>query len=310
MNSSAHHEASGHGRLRHHRHEHSFTADAGGRLLAAILLNLGFAVTEFLLGFRYNSAGLLADAGHNLGDLGGLVISFIALVMLKKSPDRHFTYGYKKATVLAAAANSLLLAGAILLIVWECVEKFRSGAAASGTVIMATAGAGILVNGFTVFLLAKGRKRDLNMKSAFMHMLADTLVSLGVVVAGALIRYTHLPWIDPAVGLLIAAVILFSSLKLFRESVRLALDGVPDGIDPERIAAELEAVANVGGVHHLHIWAVSTVENALTAHVRLRDLSKLDETREELKAVLQRDGIRHATLEFESCTFKCGENCD
>lgn len=294
----------------HHHHHTEFDPAAGTRFLIAIVLNLGFVAAEFFLGFRYDSAGLLADAGHNLGDVGSLVIALIAFVLMKKSADSRFTYGYKKATVLAAFVNAMILAAAIVLIVRECVEKFRNGPAASGTAIIATAAAGILINGFTVILLAAGRDRDLNLKGAYLHMLADTLVSFGVVLSGVLIMLTGATWLDPVTGLVIAGVILFSSRGLFRESVRLALDGVPERIDPAKIAAVLAAADNVAGIHHLHIWAVSTVENALTAHVKLRDLAKLDETREKLKASLREAGIQHATLEFESSGFECREHCD
>lgn len=300
----------GHHHDHHHHHHAEFDPSAGTRFLIAIALNLIFVGAEFFLGFRYGSAGLLADAGHNLGDVGGLCIALIAFFMMKKTADDRFTYGYKKATVLAAFANAVILAAAIVLIVWECVEKFRSGTVASGMAIMATAAAGIAVNGFTVVLLSRGREHDLNIKGAYLHMLADTLVSFGVVLSGALIWWTDAAWIDPAVGLVIAAVILYSSWGLFRESVRLALDGVPEHIDAAKIAAELAAADNVAGIHHLHIWAVSTVENALTAHVKLRDLEKLDETRELLKTLLRDAGIRHATLEFESAEFDCHELCD
>ena len=294
------------GHHHHHRHE-AFDPATGRRFIIAITVNLLFVGVEFLLGFRYGSVGLLADAGHNLGDVGGLLISLTAFFMMRKSASSRFTYGFKKATVLAAFINSLILAAAIAVIVWESVEKLRGGTVASGAAIMATAAAGILVNGFTVVLLAKGKEHDLNIKGAYLHMLADTLVSFGVVLSGGLILWTRQGWIDPVTGLVIAAVILYSSWGLFRESVHLALDGVPENIDVGGIAAELEAADNVAEIHHLHVWAVSTVENALTAHVKLRDLAKLDETREQLKALLRAEGIQHATLEFEGPSFECRE---
>ena len=291
----------------HDPHHHGFSPETGIRFLFAIALNLLFVIAEFALGFRYDSAGLLADAGHNLGDVGGLVISLAAFFMLKKKADQTFTYGFKKATVLAAFINSLLLVAAVVLIVWECVEKFRTGATVNGLAVMGTAAAGIAVNGFTVFLLSKGQERDINIKGAYLHMLADTLVSIGVVVSGALILWTGAAWIDPVIGLLIAGIICWSGTRLFRESLHLILDGVPESVDLPHLSAKLHEIENVAGIHHLHVWAISTTENALTAHVKLKDLARMEDTRSLLKDFLHHQGISHATLEFESASFPCPE---
>lgn len=291
----------------HDHHHHGFSPETGTRFLIAIALNLLFVIAEFALGFRYDSAGLLADAGHNLGDVGGLVISLAAFFMLKKKADQTFTYGFKKATVLAAFINSLLLTAAVVLIVWECVEKFRSGAAVNGLAVMGTAAAGIAVNGFTVLLLSKGQKRDINIKGAYLHMLADTLVSIGVVVSGALILWTGAAWIDPVIGLVIAGIICWSGAGLFRESLHLILDGVPELVNLPHLSAKLHEIENVAGIHHLHVWAISTTENALTAHIKLEDLARMEDTRSQLKDFLHHQGISHATLEFESASFPCPE---
>ena len=291
----------------HDHHHHGFSPETGTRFLIAIALNLLFVIAEFALGFRYDSAGLLADAGHNLGDVGGLVISLAAFFMLKKKADQTFTYGFKKATVLAAFVNSLLLTAAVVLIVWECVEKFRSGAAVNGLAVMGTAAVGIAVNSFTVILLSKGQEHDINIKGAYLHMLADTLVSIGVVVSGALILWTGAAWIDPVIGLVIAGIICWSGAGLFRESLHLILDGVPGSVDLNHLSAELNKIENVAGIHHLHVWAISTTENALTAHVKLKDLARMEQTRSLLKEFLHRQGISHATLEFESASFPCTE---
>ncbi len=292
----------------HHDHHHrGFSPETGTRFLIAIALNLLFVIAEFALGFRYDSAGLLADAGHNLGDVGGLIISLAAFFMLKKKADQTFTYSFKKATVLAAFINSLLLVAAVGLIVWESVEKFRSGAAVNGLAVMGTAAAGIAVNGFTVLLLSKGQERDINIKGAYLHMLADTLVSIGVVVSGALILWTGAAWIDPVIGLVIAGIICWSGTGLFRESLHLILDGVPESVDLPHLSAKLHEIENVAGIHHLHVWAISTTENALTAHIKLKDLARMEDTRSHLKDFLHHHGISHATLEFESASFPCPE---
>ena len=291
----------------HHHHHHSYTPATGHRLLWAIGINLLYVAAEFYLGFRYDSAGLLADAGHNFSDVGGLTVSLAAFWMQKKSPDQLFTYGFKKATVLAAFINSVLLLFAVALIIFECIEKFRVSSIASGSVIMLTAGTGILINGLTVVLLAKGKEKDINIKSAYLHMAADALVSVGVVISGGLITFTGLAWIDPVVGLGIAAIIVCTSWSTFKESIVLILDGVPHGIDIEHLKQEIAGMENVNGIHQLHIRALSTTENALTAHVVLKDISLLDKTKDSIKQFLQHHQIHQSTLEFESPESVCTE---
>lgn len=293
----------------HNHHHHSYDPATGNRFLWAIGINLLYVATEFYLGFRYDSVGLLADAGHNLSDVGGLVVSLVAFWMQKKVPDQLFTYGFKKATILATFINSVFLLLAVALIVFECIEKFRVGSIASGSAIMITAGIGIIVNGLTVLLLAKGKEKDINIKSAYLHMLADALVSLGVVISGGLITLTGLAWIDPVVGLGIAAIIVCTSWSVFKESIVLILDGVPHGIDIEHLKQEIAGMKNVKGIHQLHIRALSTTENALTAHIVVKDISSQDKTKVEIKHFLNHHQIHHSTLEFESTESICTEHC-
>jgi len=292
-----------------HHHHHGFDPAMGKRFVLAIIINLIYVVSEFYLGFRYDSVGLLADAGHNLSDVGGLLISLSAFFLLKKPAGSTFTYGFKKATVLAALVNSLMLLGAVAVIIYECIDKFLHGSHASGSAIMLTAGIGILVNGFTVFLLSRGKEHDLNVKSAYLHMLADTLVSCGVVLSGGLIMLSGFTWLDPVIGLVIAGIILYSSWGVFAESVILTLDGVPHNIDLPQLQQELAAIENVADIHHLHIWAVSTIETALTAHVKLYDITLLENTKSELKTFLQQHNIPHSALEFESPDHCCSSHC-
>ena len=282
----------------HHHHHHGFDPALIKRFIFAIAVNIVFVAGEFFLGFYYDSAGLLADAGHNLGDVGGLAVSLAAFLLLKKSADKHFTYGFKRATVLAAFINSLVLIAAIVMIVLECVDKLRNGSAVSGLAVMATAAAGIVVNGFTVLLLSKVKNNDLNVKSAYLHMLADTLVSLGVVVAGGLIAITGLTVIDPITGLIIAFLIAVASRELFRESVNLLLDGVPASVDADKLLEVLKNQPNVKQISHLHIRALSTTENSLTAHIMLHNSGLQESTRLELKEILLKHNIAHSTLEF------------
>lgn len=300
--------------MKHHHHDlnhhhHSYNPATGNSFLWAIGINLLYVAAEFYLGFRYDSVSLLADAGHNLSDVGGLLISLIAFFMLKKHSDKTFTYGYKKATVLAAFINSLMLMSAVIIIIYECIEKFLNGSHVSGIAIIITAGIGILVNGFTVFLLSKGKEHDLNVKSAYFHMLSDTLVSCGVVVSGTIIMWSHWSWIDPIIGLLIAMIILLSSWGVFKESVILTLDGVPHDIDLEHLQQEFVQFENVTDIHHIHIRAISTIENEFTAHIKLQDISLLEKTKNELKQFLQQHNIHHSTLEFESKDYCCKSHC-
>ena len=293
----------------HHHHHHEFDPATGKRFVLAIAINLVYVASEFFLGYRWDSVGLIADAGHNLGDVGSLVVSLTAILLLKKRADMTFTYGFRKATVLAAFLNSVILLGAVVLIIRECVEKFIHGSTASGIAIMVTAGIGILINGLTTVLLSAGKEDDLNLKGAYLHMLADTLVSCGVVISGGLIMLTHQTWLDPVVGLMIAVVIMITSWSIFKESLILTLDGVPHGIDIPRLQSEILEVENVRGIHHVHVWALSTTENSLTAHIRIHEIALLEKTREAIRDLLRSQNIAHCTLEFEQERSKCEEQC-
>jgi len=275
----------------------------------AILINIAFVCGEFLLGWRCNSSGLLADAGHNLGDVGGLAISLTAFFMIKKRPDNHFTYGFRRGTILAAFLNSVILLGAVILIVAECIEKFRHPQTPSTLTVMLTAAVGIAVNGFTVWLLARNRERDLNVKSACCHMMADTLVSAGVVISGAMIALTNWQWLDPLVGLLIALLIIRHSHSLWKESFRLLFDGVPCSIDVPNLTKQILTTEHVRQVNHLHIWGISTNEIALTAAIRLDTVQALDQTRNSIKKLLSEQNIRHSFLEFSTLAPAPDDSC-
>lgn len=282
-----------------HRHHHAeFSVETGKRFIAAIVLNIIFVAAEFFFGFKYHSAGLMADAGHNLGDTGGLVISLAAFLLLKKKPDMRFTFGLKKATVLAAFINSLILIGAVVMIIIECIHKFHGTEIASGKAVMLTAAAGIAVNGFTVWLLSCNKEKDLNVKGAYLHMLADTLVSCGVVVSGGLMMLTDWKWLDPVVGLVIAAIIIRTSQGLFKESLILILDGVPHDINLEHLQAELSENENVAKLENVHLFAVSTTENAFSANVTLHDISKASRTAADLKKILHNHNISNIAIDF------------
>ncbi len=288
----------------HHAGESIWAANqpdsaTGRAFLLGIGLNAGFVVAEFAVGVVYNSMGLLADAGHNLGDVGGLAISLAAFGLARKRRAVNYTYGFRKATVLASLANAMILLLAVGAIMLECVRKFMHPEPVGGWPIIITAGVGIVINALTMMLFNRGRHRDLNVKGAYLHMLADTLVSVGVVVAGGLILWTGWSVLDPIVGMVIGLVILASTWGLLRESVRLSLDGVPNGIELEELLGHMRRMEHVQDVHHVHVWPISTTENALTAHVIVNDFSALESVKKSMRAELAEHGVTHSTLEFE-----------
>lgn len=268
--------------------------------IAAIALNLGFVVIETIVGVIYNSLGLVSDAGHNLSDVVSLILALVAFGLLSSHSRKGFTYGYRKSSVLISLTNAVLLLVAVGVIVVESIHKFMDPAPISGEAISWTAGVGILINGFTTYLLMRKQGHDINTKGAYLHMLADTLVSVGVVISGVIISFTGWYVIDPVISLVIAVIILVSTWDLLKESVRLSIDAVPEGIDAESIEKAMAEAEGVRGVHHVHIWAISTTETALTAHVVVEDMLKAEETVHHIKEMLHAKGIAHSTIEVES----------
>ena len=303
-NSDKHeHEHGGH----HHSHSHVITDTS--RLTKAFLwgiaLNVMYVVVETVFGFLYNSMGLLSDAGHNLSDVAALVLSLIAIRLAMKKTDSHFTYGYKKSTILISLLNAIILFVAVGFIVVESVEKIITPQAVDGLGVAWIAGIGVIVNGATMLFFRKDQEGDLNVKGAYLHMLADALVSVGVVVSGIIIHFTNWYIIDPIVGLIVAVVIILSAWELLRESLRLAIDAVPAGISVDEIREALMENPEVTDVHHIHIWAVSTTENALTAHIKVKDILKEEDIKKSLKSILAKYNIPHSTLEFELSDTPC-----
>ena len=296
----------------HHHHHHHIVADNGQMrkvLWASIILNLLFVGVEAGVGLWQDSLSLLSDAGHNLSDVFSLVLVVVGLHLVKVHSNEHYTYGYKKSTILISLANALLLLVAVGVIVAESVHKLREPAPIDGAVISWTAGVGILINGLTTLLLMRGQKGDLNIRGAFLHMAADTLVSIGVVISGIVIKHTGWFIIDPIISIVIAVVILISTWELLRDSMRLALDGVPEGIEVDEVAQMMRDTEHVTDVHHLHIWAMSTTENAMTAHVVVDDEHEAAHVRKAIKEALQTKGITHATIEIESGNGCCDKEC-
>lgn len=282
-------------------HDHQHTPARYGRAFAiGVALNLGFVAIEAGYGLYAHSLALVADAGHNLSDVLGLLIAWGALVLTGRAATQQRTYGYRRSSILAALINAVLLLLAVGGILWEAIRRFGDpGPVAGGTVIL-VALAGIVVNGITAALFMSGRAHDLNLRGAFLHMAADAGVSLGVVLAGLAILATGWTWLDPAVGVLIAAGILAGTWGLLRASVNLALDAVPDGIAGSEVARYLATLPSVLEVHDLHIWGMSTTETALTAHLMLRDVQAGDALLARVSAELHDQfGIEHTTIQLE-----------
>ena len=292
-----------------HSHQHSHTINAESlnkAFIIGIVLNLAFVVIEFAAGFWFDSLALLSDAGHNLSDVVSLVLALLAFRLAKVKANERYTYGYKKSTILVSLLNAVILLVAVGAIVIESIHKLSNPAVVPGGAIAWVAGVGVLINAFTAFLFMKDKEKDLNVKGAYLHMAADALVSVGVLVAGIVISRAGWYIIDPIIGLIVAVVILISTWNLLHDSLRLTLDGVPTSIDSQKVVEAIRALPGVDDVHHIHIWAISTTENALTAHIVLKQPEGMQEVKHLIRHRLEDFGIGHATLEFEVP----GEHCE
>ena len=290
-----------------HQHSHAINAESLNKaFIIGIVLNLAFVVIEFAAGFWFDSLALLSDAGHNLSDVVSLVLALLAFRLAKVKANERYTYGYKKSTILVSLLNAVILLVAVGAIVIESIHKLNNPAVVPGGAIAWVAGVGVLINAFTAFLFMKDKEKDLNVKGAYLHMAADALVSGGVLVAGIIISRTGWYIIDPIIGLIVAVVILISTWNLLHDSLRLTLDGVPTSIDSQKVVEAIRALPGVDDVHHIHIWAISTTENALTAHIVLKQPESMQEVKPLIRHRLEDFGIGHATLEFEVP----GEHCE
>ena len=302
-----------HGSDDHHEHGHGHhhAPTSFGRTFAiGIVLNAGFVAVEGGYGIATGSMALLADAGHNLSDVLGLVIAWTATVVAARPASGRFTYGFKSSSILAALANAALLLIAVGAILVEAVQRLVHPQPVEGGVMMAVAAAGIVINTATALLFLAGRKHDINMRGAFIHMAGDALVSVGVVGAGLMITLTGRTWIDPATSLVIVAVIGLSSWRLFKDSMKLGLLGVPPGIDETGVRGFLAAQPGVEAVHDLHIWPMSTTETALTTHLVMPAGHPGDAFLRELAHELEHDfRIGHATVQIETGHEDCSTGC-
>jgi cobalt-zinc-cadmium efflux system protein len=297
-----HHDHAGHG----HDHEHSrgghvhAPANFGKAFAIGITLNTALVVAEAIYGYIGNSTALLADAGHNLSDVLGLVVAWGASIAARRAPSGRFTYGFRASTILAALANAVFLLVATGAIGWEAILRMREPEPVAGVTVMVVAGIGILINGFTAMLFVRGRKDDINIEGAYLHMAADAAVSLGVVVSAALIIWTGWLWLDPVTSLVICVTILWSTTSLLRGSIDMSMAAAPKGTDLAAIRTFLLARPGVSAIHDLHVWPISTTETALTCHLVMPAGTAdafLMETAQLLKTSFR---IGHSTIQVET----------
>jgi cobalt-zinc-cadmium efflux system protein len=297
----------------HGHHHHRVTVTVNRTFIAGIVLNGIYVIAEVIAGLLTNSVALLSDAGHNLSDVASLALSLFAFRLARVKPTEKFTYGYQKTTILAALTNSVVLLIAIGILGYESISRLYKPEEVQGSTIAWVASVGIVINSISAFLFFRSKDHDLNTKGAYLHLLADALVSIAVVVAGIAIRYTHLYWLDAAVSLVVLIVILYSTWSLLRSSLRMSLDAVPADIDMQEIITAIKKVNGVKDVHHTHIWAMSTTQNALTTHLILEEQLNFEDKMKlvhKIKHELQHHNIQHSTIELESVETPCeDENC-
>lgn len=308
----SHNHGHSHGHSHGHGHAHA-PADFGRAFAIGIVLNGAFVLVEAAYGFISGSMALVADAGHNLSDVLSLLLAWAAAAAARKPPSGKFTYGYKSSTILAAMANAGLLLVAIGAILFETLNRLTNPAEVEGWTMIVVAGVGIVINTATALLFMRGRHDDLNIRGAFLHMVADALVSLGVVIAGAAILLTGATWIDPATSLVIVAVIAWGTWGLLKDSVKMGLLAVPEGISEEEVRAYLSRLPGVAAIHDLHIWPMSTTETAMTAHLVMPAGHPGDDFLREIAHELDHHHrIGHATIQIErdaNCGLSSAESC-
>jgi cobalt-zinc-cadmium efflux system protein len=282
-----------------HNHHHA-PPDYNRAFAAAVILNVGFVIVEAVFGVMSDSLALLTDAGHNLSDVLGLLLAWGAALLAKKRPSPRRTYGFSRATIIASVFSGFLLMGAVGAIGWEAVNRLMEPPQPAGKTIMIVAAVGVVINTATALFFLSGKDHDLNIRGAFLHMAADAVVSLGVVVSGALILFYGLNWIDPVISLVIAGVIFLSTWGLLRDSLNLAVDAVPRNVDPGAIRDYLSGLPGVCAIHDLHIWPMSTTDTALTAHMVMDTFPDSDGFLSDVAQVLQaRFSINHPTIQLE-----------
>ncbi len=306
-----HNHGHDHSHAGHHHHQVSAADVANKAFIAGIVLNGIYVVVQAIAGFATHSMALLSDAGHNLGDVASLALSLMAFRLARVKPSQSFTYGYKKTTIIAALTNAVILSLAIGMLGYESVLRLMHPRHdIDGGLVAIIAGIGIIINLASAFLFFRNKEHDLNTKGAYLHLLTDALVSLGVVVSGIVIKFTNWYWLDGAVSIVVLVVILAGTWSLLTASLRMSLDAVPGDIKMDEIEAIIKKVKGVESVHHMHIWAMSTTENALTAHLLLQETLTFVEKMKvvhNVKHELYHNKVHHATIELESATLPCSD---
>jgi len=284
--------------MSHHHHDHHEN-NLSNAFKIGIIINIGFIIAEVVYGYMSNSLALLADAGHNFGDVIALIFSWIAIYLAKTKPTYKFTYGLKRSTILIALFNTLIILLAAVFIGWEAISRVKGTVAVYSNNVIIIATIGIFINGFTAWLFVKDRGHDINIKSTFLHFVADALVSAGVVVAGVIMLYTNYYWVDSVASILIVVVITYSSINLLIEAVNLALDGVPKQIELDKVHAYLSGQQGVESIHDLHVWGLSTTEVALTAHLVVDDTVSDELLDHVVNGLHDQFGIEHSTIQMD-----------
>ncbi len=296
--------------MEHHHHHHHETppmTSLNRAFVIGIVINLLYVVIELGAGFMYNSLSLISDAGHNLSDVAALGLSLLAFRLVKVKATDKFTYGYRKSTILVSLINSVVLFIVIGGIISESIARLHHPVVVQGEPVSIVAGIGIIINAVSAMLFFRNKEHDLNVKGAYLHLMSDAAVSLGVVISGVLMVMFHVYWLDMVMSLLIVVVIFYSTWKLFRDSLSLTLDGVPNGVNITNVIDIMKSIDGVTNVHHVHVWAMSTTQNALTAHVVIRctTLEQQAQLKHIIKEKLADENVHHATLEFETEEEQC-----
>lgn len=295
-----------------HHHPTPKASNLNRAFIIGIGLNLAYVFAQVIVGLRINSLSLLSDAGHNFLDVGGLALALLAFRLTKMKATKKFTYGFKKSSILISLLNAVILLVSIGAIGYETVARFRNPQPIPGITIAWIALVGIVINGFSAFLFYRDKDKDINVKSAFLHLLSDALISVGLVVGGIIMHYTQMYWIDPLISLIICLIIIVSTWTLLRDSLRMSMDGVPEGINTEAVKEEALKIEGVEAIHHIHLWALSTTENAFTGHIVIKPGLTPDDSRsikQKLRHELQHMNITHATIELEIMGDHCEQDC-
>ncbi len=292
----------------HHHHHEITPVKASTAFIFGITLNFLFVLIEVVVGLYIHSLSLLSDAGHNLADVVALSLSLLAYHLTKVSSNQNYTYGYRKSSIIVALFNAMVLMVSIGAIVYEAIHRLITPQSIPGTTIAWVAGIGIIINSATALMFLRDREKDLNIKAAYLHLLSDALVSLVLVIGGIIIHFTDWFWIDPVLSILVALTILFSTWKLLKESLRLSLDGVPADMNLQEVKKAAAKIKGIQEIHHIHLWGMSTTENALTAHIVIDANTTLDNAekiKHDFKHALEHMNIQHVTLEIESSDKNC-----